>query len=91
MHFTLFPALFDPRLAAHRCIDRHAPHAAALPSSYHSFKKRTGDRTGEAIGSDFYRLDRWFTGSLSGFLSYKIMCVINKYCNKGIHIYAEIW
>jgi hypothetical protein len=34
----------------------------------HSFKNRTGDRTGEAIGLGFYRSDHWFTGSLSGFL-----------------------
>jgi hypothetical protein len=34
----------------------------------HSFKTRTGNRTGEAIGSGFYRSDHWFTGSWSGFL-----------------------
>jgi hypothetical protein len=34
----------------------------------HSFKNRIGDRTGETIGSGFYRSDHWFTGSLSGFL-----------------------
>jgi hypothetical protein len=33
----------------------------------HSFKNRTGDRTGEAIGLGFYWLDHWFTGSMSGF------------------------
>jgi hypothetical protein len=37
----------------------------------HSFKNRTGDRTGEAVGSGFYRSNHWFTGSLSGFLIYK--------------------
>jgi hypothetical protein len=36
--------------------------------SMHSFKNRTSDRTGETIGSGFYRPDHWFTGSLSGFL-----------------------
>jgi hypothetical protein len=35
----------------------------------HSFKNRTDDRTGEAIGLGFYWLDHWFTGLISGFLS----------------------
>jgi hypothetical protein len=30
----------------------------------HSFKNQTGDRTGEALGSGFYRSNHWFTGSL---------------------------
>jgi hypothetical protein len=33
----------------------------------HSLKNQTGDRTGEAIGSGFYRSDQWFTGSQSDF------------------------
>jgi hypothetical protein len=37
----------------------------------HSFKNRTGHRTGEALGSGFYWSDHWFIGSLSGFLRYK--------------------
>jgi hypothetical protein len=42
----------------------------------HSFKNRTGDRTSEAVGLGFYWLDRWFTGSMSGFLRYKIIIFI---------------
>jgi hypothetical protein len=42
-------------------------------SYIHSFKNRTGDQTGEALGSGFYWLDHWFTGSLSGFLRYKMI------------------
>jgi hypothetical protein len=34
----------------------------------HNLKNRTGDRTGEVVGLGFYRLDHWFSGSLSGFL-----------------------
>jgi hypothetical protein len=37
----------------------------------HSFKNRTGDRTGEAVGLGFHWSDRWFTGSMSGFLNIK--------------------
>jgi hypothetical protein len=33
----------------------------------HSLKNRTGDRTDEAFGSDFYRSDHWFTGLMSVF------------------------
>jgi hypothetical protein len=45
--------------------------AATMRAVGHSFKNRTGDRTGEAVGSGFYWLNRWFTGSMSGFLRYK--------------------
>jgi hypothetical protein len=48
----------------------------------HSFKNRTGDRTGEAIGFGFYRSDHWFTSSQSGFLSYNLIYFTYKYCNK---------
>jgi hypothetical protein len=36
-------------------------------TSGHSLKNQTGDPTGEAIGSCFYRSDQWFTGSQSDF------------------------
>jgi hypothetical protein len=39
----------------------------------HSLKNRTGDRIGEALGSGFYWLDHWFTGSVAGFLIYEIV------------------
>jgi hypothetical protein len=42
-------------------------------SSNHSLKNWTGDRTGEPYGSGFYWSDQWLTGSLSGFLRYKIL------------------
>jgi hypothetical protein len=39
----------------------------------HSFKNWTSDRTGDVVGSDFYWSDHWFTGSMSGFLRYKLI------------------
>jgi hypothetical protein len=49
-----------------------------LSSWDHSFKNRTGDRTGEVISSGFYRSDHWFIGSLSGFLNiYKYIFTYN--------------
>jgi hypothetical protein len=46
------------------------------PTSEHSFKNQTGDRTGEVIGLGFYRSDHWFTGSMSGFLKYNIYIIL---------------
>jgi hypothetical protein len=42
----------------------------------HSFKNRTGDQTGEDVGSGFYWSNHWFTGSLSGFLIYKVIYIL---------------
>jgi hypothetical protein len=54
-----------------------------LVTHRHSFKNRTGERTGEAIGLGFYRSDHWFIGSVSGFLRYNdIFVIINAAINK---------
>jgi hypothetical protein len=42
------------------------PQTARAAQNY-SFKNRTGDRTGEAVGSGFYWSDHGFIDSMSGF------------------------
>jgi hypothetical protein len=77
-----------PRLLGHDPRQKRSPNARSNDVRVrqhhigHSFKNRTGDRTGETIGSGFYRSDHWFTGSQSGFISYKLIYFTYKYCDK---------
>jgi hypothetical protein len=57
----------------------------------HSLKNRTGNRTGRALGLGFYWSGHWFTGSLSGFLKYKIIyLLINAAINYELYICKTI-
>ena len=53
----------------------HGLRNIAEPSSEHSLKNRTENRTGKVVGSGFYRSDRRFTGSIVGFLRNKIIYI----------------
>jgi hypothetical protein len=51
-------------------------HLLRLLCLRHSFKNWTGDQTSEDVGSGFYWSNHWFTGSLSGFLIYKVIYIL---------------